>query len=152
MESSTRMPTASDRPSRESVFSVKPSAYIGIKVAIIEVGIAIAMMMVPRMLCRKRKTISTASSAPRSSETFTSLKLELTVSDWSVEMVNVMSGGRIFPSFLICSLTPATAASVLPSVVFRTSMPMDGWPFRKASCVCSEPVSSTVAMSPSATT
>ena len=56
---------------------VKPRKSITMKVAMIEVGIASATMNVPRRLCRKRKTISTASSAPSSSDWLTSCSVSL---------------------------------------------------------------------------
>ena len=54
MESSTRMPTASDRPSSVSVLSEKPKMYNGANVAIIEVGIATATIKVPLTGCAGR--------------------------------------------------------------------------------------------------
>ena len=81
MESSTRIPTASDRPSSVIVLSVKPSEYITKNVAMIEVGMASATISVPRRLWRNRKTISTASDAPSASDTSTSLRFSSTRTD-----------------------------------------------------------------------
>ena len=65
MASSITMPTASVRPSIEDAFNVMPKYSIAAKVEMIEVGIAIAAMIVARKLRINRNTTSEASSEPR---------------------------------------------------------------------------------------
>ncbi len=147
MESSTSTPMPSDRPSRLSVLSVKPNIYIGPNVAIMETGMAMATMIVPRGLCRKMKTTRTAIRAPIIREATTSLTLSWTCSDWSVVIVKVTSGGTSLATDLSCCLTLSAAATVLPPVVFRMSMPTAGTPFTSEDWVACDPVSTTCAMS-----
>ena len=54
IESSIKIPMASERPSKVSEFSVKPNAAIGRNVEMTQTGMAMATMMVARKLCRNR--------------------------------------------------------------------------------------------------
>ena len=65
--SSIRMPMASDRPSSDIVFSVKPNASTATNDAMTETGSARPVMTVERHELRNRKTVSTVSSAPSTS-------------------------------------------------------------------------------------
>ena len=65
--SSIRMPMASDRPSSDIVFSVKPNASTATNEAMTETGSARPVMTVERQEFRNRNTISTVSSAPSTS-------------------------------------------------------------------------------------
>ena len=60
--SSIRMPIASDRPSSDIVFSVKPNASTATNDAITETGSARPVMTVERQEFRKRNTVSTVSA------------------------------------------------------------------------------------------
>ena len=62
--SSISMPIASDRPSSDIVFSVKPNAYTAMKLASTDTGSASPVMTVERHEFRNRNTTSTVSSAP----------------------------------------------------------------------------------------
>ena len=64
MASSMTMPTDSVSASIVSMFSVKPMYQISAKVAMIDVGIAMAAMTVDRKLPRKSSTTSDARSDP----------------------------------------------------------------------------------------
>ena len=64
MASSINSPTANDRPNRVMKLMVKPIIRINVKVAIIDVGIAIPLMIVARPLAKKRKITSMASPPP----------------------------------------------------------------------------------------
>ena len=58
---------ASDRPSSDIVFSVKPNAHTAMNDASTETGSARPVMTVERQEFRNRKTTSTVSTAPSSS-------------------------------------------------------------------------------------
>ena len=64
MASSMTMPTASVSASIVSMLSVKPMYQISAKVAMIEVGIEMAAMIVERKLPRKISTTNAARSDP----------------------------------------------------------------------------------------
>ena len=64
MASSMTMPTASVSASIVSMLSVKPMYQMSAKVAMIEVGIEMAAMIVERKLPRKNSTTMAASSDP----------------------------------------------------------------------------------------
>ena len=64
MELSTSMPIPSARPPKVIVFRVKPAKYIKPKVAMIEIGIAVAMITVLEILRKKRKRIKMARKPP----------------------------------------------------------------------------------------
>ena len=61
--SSMTMPVASDSASIVMLFSVKPSAFMNVKVPMIEVGIASAAMNVTRRLRMNRNTTSAGEQA-----------------------------------------------------------------------------------------
>ena len=71
MASSMRMPIASDSPSSDIVFSVKPKSHTGTNAAITETGSASPVMTVERHEFRNRKTTSTVSTAPSTSASWT---------------------------------------------------------------------------------
>jgi hypothetical protein len=58
------MPTESVRPSIDGALSVMPAASIAAKVEMIEVGMAMAEMMVARRFCMKSRTTSDARIEP----------------------------------------------------------------------------------------
>ena len=62
--SSMRMPMASDRPSSDIVFSVKPNAHTATNEASTDTGSASPVMTVERHELRNRKTTATVSAAP----------------------------------------------------------------------------------------
>ena len=64
MASSMRMPMASDRPSSDIVFSVKPNAHTATNDASTDTGRASPVMTVERHELRNRKTTATVSAAP----------------------------------------------------------------------------------------
>ena len=64
MASSIRIPIASERPSSDIVFNVKPKAHTAMKEASTLTGSARPVMTVERQELRKRNTTSTVSSAP----------------------------------------------------------------------------------------
>jgi hypothetical protein len=64
MASSIRMPIASDRPSSDIVFRVKPKAHTATNEASTLTGSASPVMTVERHELRKRNTTSTVSRAP----------------------------------------------------------------------------------------
>src|ERR1035437_6186856 len=69
--SSMRMPIASESPSSDIVFSVKPNAYTAMKLESTDTGSARQVMTVERHEFRKRNTTSTVSSAPSTSASST---------------------------------------------------------------------------------
>ena len=64
MALSTSMPTPRASPPSVIMFSVKPPKYISAKVAMIEIGMAVAMMAVLRRLRRKNSSTSMANTPP----------------------------------------------------------------------------------------
>jgi hypothetical protein len=76
MASSIRMPMASDSPSSDMVFSVKPYAHTATKLASTDTGSARPVMTVERHELRNRNTTSTVSRAPSISVVWT-LETEL---------------------------------------------------------------------------
>ncbi len=64
MALSTSMPMPSASPPRVIRFRVNPPKYISAKVATTEMGMAVAMMAVLRMLRRKKSSTTTASRPP----------------------------------------------------------------------------------------
>ena len=69
--SSIRMPIASESPSSDIVFSVKPNAYTAMKLESTDTGSARPVITVERHEFRKRNTTSTVSSAPSTSASST---------------------------------------------------------------------------------
>src|SRR2546428_557701 len=63
--SSMTMPTESVRPSIDGLLSVMPAASIAAKVEMIEVGMAMAEIIVARTFCIKSNTTSAARNEPR---------------------------------------------------------------------------------------
>jgi hypothetical protein len=72
MASSIRMPIASERPSSDMVFSVKPNSMSGTNAASTDTGSARPVITVERHELRKRNTTSTVSAAPSTSVYWTS--------------------------------------------------------------------------------
>ena len=93
--SSMTMPVASDSASIVMLFSVKPSAFITVKVPMIEVGIASAAMNVTRRLRMKRKTTSAASRPPSSRWCWISSNDCRMNRDWSRIGLTLMSAGSV---------------------------------------------------------
>ncbi len=72
MASSISRPMASDRPISVRMFSVKPRAFMTMKVLITDTGSASPVITVLRQLLRKMKTMKTVSRPPSNRVTFTS--------------------------------------------------------------------------------
>ena len=89
MASSTNTPMASESPSIERVLTVNPTAFITMKAAKIQVGIASATMSVPRKLCKKMYTMAETKNTPRINVNTTSAIASSTVTDSSNETVNL---------------------------------------------------------------
>ena len=83
MASSMTIPTTRASASRVIVFSVRPSAAISVKVAMIDVGIARAAMSVERQFHRKTSTTSAARMEPMTRCSCTAWVEASTNTDWS---------------------------------------------------------------------
>ncbi len=64
MASSINRPTARESPISDNMFNVNPSNFIRVKVAIIDVGMATADIIVERISARKRNITTIASRPP----------------------------------------------------------------------------------------
>ena len=76
IESSTSRPTPSASPPSVNTFSVCPVKYSSTNVAMIDSGMATAMMPVARRLTRKIRITSTASSPPHAASCSSALTAE----------------------------------------------------------------------------
>jgi len=128
MLSSTRIPTTSESPSIVIWFNVNPANCMGMKVAMSEVGMAIAQIRVPRRLWRKRNTTRIASSDPTMRLVFTSSSDASMNLDWSWEMRNRMLPGRSRSIVASSALTRLITSTVLASVSLVMTMPTLSWP------------------------
>ena len=112
MASSMRMPIASDRPRSDIVLRVKPKAATARNDAMTDTGRARPVMTVERHDLRNRNTTRIVSSAPSSSEVWTSATDSRTRTPESFTVSSLVPGGRV--SRILASL--ARTAS-LTSVV-----------------------------------
>jgi len=121
MASSMTMPTASVSASMVSQFRLKPSAFMRVKVAITEHGMATAEITVARQLPMKRNTTTLASSAPTIRCFCTSASDMRMKRAWSRVIATSTPAGR--PG-RICSrrrVTASTVATVFAPDCLRTS-------------------------------
>ena len=101
--SSMRMPMASDRPSSDIVFSVKPKAHTATNDASTDTGSARPVMTVERHEFRNRKTTATVSAAPSMSASCTLPTESSTRTPASCTMRSVTPAGSVCWSSAICS-------------------------------------------------
>ncbi len=107
MASSTTMPMASTRPSRESVFTEKPSSGKIMNVPMRATGTVSSGMSVARQFCRKTKTTRMTSSTASSSV--------LRISSMPAVMASVVSR-------VIWCFTPGGKRVAISSAVFFTAV------------------------------
>ncbi len=108
--SSIRMPIASESPSSDIVFSVKPNAQTAMNDASTETGSASPVITVERHEFRNRNTTSTVSSAPSSSASCTLSTEWLTRSPESRTTSSFAPCGSVACSLLTrASTSPATS-------------------------------------------
>ena len=110
--SSIRMPMASDRPSSDIVFSVKPNSSTAMNDAMTEIGSAMPVMTVDRHELRNRNTTSTVSTAPSTSAYSTSPTDCATRTPASRTMRSDVPGGRVD-----CSLPASSRIAWATAVV-----------------------------------
>src|SRR5215831_12984059 len=150
IESSTSLPTPSAKPPKVKTFSVWPVKKSNVKVAMIERGIAIAMIPVARRLIRKMRITATAKRPPCTASCSSDLFAARMYCDWSKEMASLMLSDT--PRKLgIAARTASTTSTVFAPGCFKTRMYTPRSPLiRTISCWSAEE-SSMVATSDSRT-
>ena len=123
---------ASDRPSSDIVFSVKPKASTATNDASTETGSARPVMTVERQELRKRKTTSTVSSAPSTSASSTLRTDAATRTPASRTTRKATPWGRVDCSWPTCARIAAATCVVLKPLAFLTSRPTASSPLNTA--------------------
>src|SRR5215467_14605247 len=120
MASSITIPTASVSASSVMLLSVKSIAFNNVKVAIIDVGIAIEAMTTDLTLRIKNKTTSAASRLPNSKCSSRDAIDALMNTDWSLMILIVNPGGNDFSISAIFFFTSPMIFTVLVPDCRRT--------------------------------
>ena len=149
--SSITMPTINVNASIVIWFSVKPIAAIKPKVAMIDVGIAMAAMKVERTLQRKTKTTIAARMLPSIRCNWIECSAALMKIVWSPTIWVLTSRGSVGAISASRSFTASATATVFCPDCLETTRVTAGCPFRRASVRCSSAPSSTYPMSLSLT-
>ena len=131
MASSISRPMHSDSAIRVKKFSVKPKAFMAMKLASTEIGRVRPVMMVERHECRNRKTITMVSTAPSMMVRLTLLSWLCTRSDSSSSTRRVISGGRVFCRSAATFRMPVPTSTTLASCTLVISMVTACWPFMR---------------------
>ncbi len=113
MASSIRMPIASESPSSDIVFSVKPNAQTAMNDASTLTGSASPVITVERQELRKRNTTSTVSSAPSMSASCTFRTAAFTRSPASCTISSRAPAGIFFCSSATCAWIRSVTCVVL---------------------------------------
>ena len=149
--SSMTMPTTSASARRVMTLSVKPMYCIAAKVAMREVGMATAAMIVSRKRRRNKSTVAAAKSEPRSRCSLTASTAAVMYSDWSRAMSIFQPLGSWLRSCSIRSFSRLMTSIVLVPDCFRTWRMTAGLPSTLAIVSASAWPSSTRATSRSFT-
>ena len=145
--SSIRSPTASERAISVMTLSVKFNANMMMKLAMMDVGSAIALIMVGRALARNRYTTITARSPPYTMSKRTSLTESRMNVLLSFAIVTRRSAGSSFFSRSIWSRTASATRTVLLPDCLRMLSPTACFPSTRAKLVRSFTPSETAAIS-----
>ena len=149
--SSMRMPIASERPSSDIVFSVKPKAQTATNEAITETGSARPVITVERHEFRNRNTTRTVRSAPSISAPWTSATELATRGPASRAVISSTPAGSVALIRSTCFATrPLTSVALYPSALMM-SMPTAARPLKSAAVRGSSVPSRASATSPSRT-
>src|SRR3990172_10724042 len=126
MASSIRIPTERESPSIVILLKVNQKTFIIAKVEIIEVGIAIALIIVTLILLKNNNTAIEAKNPPYKRWNCTSSIDLLIKCDWSKLISSFIPAGRDFLIFSISFFILSVTSSVFVPDCFWIPRPIEG--------------------------
>ena len=133
--SSTRMPTARDRPPRVITFRVWPMADRAVMEHSTASGIDTAMISEDRQLPRNSRIIREVSAAAITPSRITPETAAFTKTDWSPSRSTLNDGGNVCSSRGRTDFTPSTILSVEAAPLLSTVISTEREPFTRTTLV-----------------